>query len=171
MRLRKAQKEIVLQGIAEGLTTGEINKRAAKFKPRFKVSRSQVDFYRKTREIKLDEIKEAGETQALTHGLAIKDERVAVLQRLANRMIADLLPSELDDSLLWTKEAKTVANKKYSYLEFNKSEVDALRGVLDDIAAEVGERVRKNELTGKDGKPLATAFVNLYVPDNGRDKT
>ena len=171
MRLKKAQKELVLFCIGEGLTTDEINKRASKFKPRFKVSRSQVDFYRKTRDVKLDEIKEAGEVQALTKGLAIKDERVAVLQKLANRMITDLMPPELKDSLLWTTEAKTVANEKYDYLEFNKAEVDALRGVLDDIAAEVGARVRKSELTGKDGKDLPAALVTLYIPKNDRTET
>lgn len=155
MKLRKAQKEAVLQWVGEGLTTDEINARAAKFKPKFKVSRSQVDFYRKSRDTKLNEIKEAGEMDALTTGLALKDKRVEVLQKLADRMVTDLLPAELKDSLLWVQQAKTVANEKYTYLEFNKPEVDTLRGVLDDIAAEVGDRVKKTDVTSG-GEKIAT---------------
>ena len=47
MKLRKAQTDILLTWIGEGLDTAEINERAAKFKPRFKVSKQQVDYYRK----------------------------------------------------------------------------------------------------------------------------
>ena len=59
MRLKKAQREALLSWIAEGLQTDEINKRAAKFKPRFNVSTRLVTHYRKTRGVKLDAIQEA----------------------------------------------------------------------------------------------------------------
>lgn len=153
MKLRKAQKEAVLQWIAEGLETDEINKRAARFKPRFKVLRSQVDYYRKTRGLQLDEIQQTGETDALRTGLALKENRVAKLQRLADRMLADLL----EHDRWWLLQVKGIGHgenyERVEYYEFNKAEVDALRGVLDDIAAEVGERIRKTDLT-TGGKPL-----------------
>ena len=167
MRLKKDQKEAVLTWIAEGLETDEINKRAAKFKPRFQVLRSQVDWYRKTRGVKLEEIKAADETSALKTGLALKENRVDRLQQLANLLIADLF----ENKLLWTDEVKGIGGadnfERIDYKEFNKAEVDALRGVLDDIAAEVGQRIKKSDVT-TDGKPIQTA-VTIYIPKNNRD--
>jgi hypothetical protein len=140
MRLKKGQKEALLEWIAEGLESDEINKRAAKFKPRFNVSRRVVTYYRKSREVKLEEIKETGEASALTTGLATRAARVDRLQKLADLLIADLF----DGNLLWTNEVKGIGGadnfERIDYKEFNKAEVDALRGVLDDIASEVGER-------------------------------
>lgn len=140
MRLKKAQREQLIEWIAEGLDTGEINKRAAKFKPRFKVSTRLVTHYRKTRKIDVNALKAVGETNALTSGLAIKENRVAKLQALADKMLADLL---VDDKL-WLLQVKGIGGtenyERVEYYEFNKGEVDALRGVLDDIAKELWER-------------------------------
>ena len=161
MKLRKKQKEALLQWIAEGLETGDINERAAKFKPRFKVSRSQVDYYRQTRDVTLDEIQEAAELDALKSGLALKDERVAVLQRLANKIIGDLLPEEeTTKSKLWLDNKKAVGFEAYEYKTYNKAEVDSLREVLDDIASEVGQRVKKTDIT-TDGKPIGNNWKEL----------
>ena len=157
MKLNKAQKEIVLTWIAEGLETDEINKRAAKFKPRFQVSRSQVDWYRKTRGVKLDAIQEADEVSALTSGLALKENRVATLQKLANRLLVDLFGEEGGENKLWLTMVKGIGShdnyERVEYQEFNRSEIESLRGILDDIASEVGERVRRADLTSG-GKPL-----------------
>lgn len=158
IRLKKAQKEALLSWVAEGLKTDEINKRAAKFKPRFKVSGRVVTHYRKTRGVKLEEIKEADETSALKTGLALKENRVDRLQKLAELLIADLF----DEDLLWTDEVKGIGGadnfERIDYKEFNKSEVDALRGVLDDIAAEVGERIKKSDVTSG-GEPITPVTI------------
>jgi len=155
MRLKKAQKEAVLKWIAEGLESDEINKRAAKFKPHFKVLRSQVDWYRKTRVVKLEQIQEQGELDALHTGFAVKENRVKALQLLGDKMLAELTREA--DNRLWTTMVKGIgSNENYErveYEEFNKAEVDSFRGVLDDISAEVGQRVRKTDLTSG-GKPL-----------------
>lgn len=141
MRLLKAQKEAVITWVAEGLETDEINKRAAKFKPRFKVSKTQVAFYRSSRGAVLNEIKQEDEFDALKTGLAVRVKRVETLQKLADVMIAELMPGDSKtSSTLWTNNRKSVGMMAYDYKEFNKAEVDALRGVLDDIAHEVGER-------------------------------
>lgn len=164
MKLKKAQREAVLQWVAEGLETGEINKRAAKFKPRFSVSRSQVDWYRKTRGAKLTELQEEGEVSALASGFAIKDNRVAALQKLASRMLEELTRAE--DNRLWTKNVKGIGSlenwERYEYEEFNKAEIEQLRGVLDDISAEVGERIRRADVTSG-GKPLPRPGVDPKV--------
>jgi len=140
MRLKKKQKEAVIQWAAEGLESGEINKRAAKFKPPFSVSRAQVDYYRGSRKKKLQELRESGEHNALTAGLSVKANRVDTLQKLADKIISDLL----DDGKLWLTQVKGIGGQlnyeRIEYEEFNKAEVDALRGLLDDIASELGER-------------------------------
>jgi|SRR6185503_7909508 len=153
MTLNKSQKEAVLMWIAEGLETDEINKRAAKVKPPFTVSRRAVAHYRKTRGVKLEEIKEADETSALNKGLALKENRVDRLQQLADLLIGDLF----ENDLLWTDEVKGIGGadnfERIDYKEFNKAEVDALRGVLDDLASEVGERVKRSDVTSG-GEPI-----------------
>jgi len=164
IRLNKGQKEALLSWVAEGLKTDEINKRAAKFKPRFKVSARVVAYYRKSRDVKLEEIKAADETSALNTGLALKENRVARLQKLADLLIDDLF--ELD--LLWTDEVKGIGGadnfERIDYKEFNKAEVDALRGVLDDIAAEVGHRIKKSDVTS-DGNPIQLNIVYKDKPN------
>lgn len=145
MRLDKKQKEALITWVAAGLESDEINKRAAKFKPPFKVSRNTVKYYRQSRDIKLEEIKEADETSALKTGLSIKENRVATLQRLANRILEDILGNEEDPgSRLWLDQVKGIGSRdnyeRVEYQEFNRSEVESLRGLLDDIASELGER-------------------------------
>lgn len=155
MRLKKAQKEELLKLIAAGLESDEINARAAEFKSPFEVSRQQVDFYRKTRKVNIEEIAEQAEFAALQTGLAQKAERVRKLKDLAALLEADLF----DNDLLWTEEVKGVGSGTIAeivdYLEFNRSEVDAYRGLLDDIAKEVGDRVQRQDITSG-GKTLRT---------------
>lgn len=154
MRLTKAQREKVLEWIAEGLLSDEIKKRAAKQKPPFTVSRQQVDYFRKTRNVSLEEIKTEGEFTALTSGLSLKENRVALLHDLAEKLRADLF----DGNLLWLDQAKGLGSgenfERYDYREFNASEVAQLRGVLEDIADEVGGRTQKMEHSGPNGGPI-----------------
>lgn len=156
MKLNKAQKEALIAWIAEGLESDEINKRAAKFKPRFSVLRSQVTYYRNSRDHKLEELQESGEINALTSGLALKENRVATLQKLANRLLEDLF-GEGEENRLWLTMVKGIGShdnyERVEYQEFNRSEIEVLRGLLDDIASEVGERVKKTDVTSG-GKAL-----------------
>ena len=144
MRLRKKQKEALYAWIAEGLDTGEINERAAAFRPPFEVARQQVDFYRKRTQVDLEEIRRAANLDALTEGLARKEVRVSRLQQLAALMERDLF-----GGFLWTEQVKALGGGEFmqvvDYEEFNKAEVDAYRGVLDDIAKEMGDRKQKVE--------------------------
>lgn len=160
MKLTKKQRTQLLAWIAEGVDSGEINTRAKKFKPPFEVSRQQVDYFRKTRGVDIDQIKNEEEFDALKTGLALKENRVQLLQELADKMKSDLF----ENNLLWTDEVKGVGSadnfQLIDYKLFNSSEVQQLRGVLSDIADEVGGRVQRKEVTGKDGKPL--------IPDRPR---
>lgn len=145
MRLRKAQKEAILAWVAEGLQSDEINARAGAFDPPFSVDRQQVDYYRKSRSIDLQAIAKVDEKNALTSGYALKEVRVQKLSKLAALLEADLF-----GGFLWTEETKGVgsgdAAEVIDYDVFNASEVQQYRGVLDDIAKEVGGRTLKTDI-------------------------
>jgi hypothetical protein len=68
-------------------------------------------------------------------------------------MMGDLLGG----NKMWLMQVKGIGGplnyERVDYWEFNRSEVESLRGVLDDIASEMSERVRKTDLTSG-GKPL-----------------
>lgn len=155
MKLRKAQREFLLTLIAEGLEIGEINERAAKFRPRFKVTRQQVDHYRKTRGLALEEILEASEADALKSGLALRIERVKALKLLADKMLDELTS---DPKKWWLPQVKGIGQgdnfERVEHFEFNKGELDTFRAVLDDIAAEVGDRIKRVDAT-TNGKEIA----------------
>jgi hypothetical protein len=163
MRLRKAQKEKVLQWIAEGLNSTEINERASQEKPAFSIDRRRVDYYRKSRKIDMDAILSIDEKSALTTGLAIRENRVAALQRLAQLMGKDLF-----GGFLWTEETKGVgsgpAAEIIDYDEFNGAEVAQFRGVLEDIAKEMGGRATVAKLQNEDGSPLKVLVEYVETP-------
>ena len=136
-----------------GFRSDEINKRAAAWLPPFSVSRRQVTYYRKTRDIDVAKLEEIGEHDALNSGLALISERVKKLKELA-----ELLENDIFGDLLWTDNVKGVGSGPIAtivdYEEFNAAEVAAYRGVLDDIAKEMTHRVQRQEITGKDGNKI-----------------
>jgi len=144
MRLNKKQKEFLLSLVAEGLKSDEINARAAKFKPPFEVSRAQVDFYRDSRGVVLEEIKEASESEALRTGFAVKEFRVEALTNIAALIYADL---------------RTGINGG-KVLAFKESAIRQWRGLLDDIAKESGGRNYKN--LDEEDKPNEVKITVAY---------
>lgn len=151
MRLNKNQKELLLEWIAAGLKPAEINERAAKCGEPFKVRRQQVDYYRKQCAVDITELQAQAQFQALNTGLALKEERVQVLRDLADKLIADLN--------LATKQNKLWVQGRYGEM-FNRSEVDALRGLLDDIAKELGHRSIKTDVNINDDGEYRITFVS-----------
>jgi hypothetical protein len=148
MRLEKGQREKLLAWVAEGLDTSAINKRAAEHEPPFSVSRTQVDYYRKTRKVDLKALVQADEYDALNSGLALKMERVKRLM-----LLAALMEEDIFNGVLWTDNVKMIGagpfQERVEYEEFNSAEVQQYRGVLDDIAKETGGRVQKVESDNK----------------------
>lgn len=164
-RLRKDQKEALLAWVAEGLETDEINQRAAAFRPAFQVKRANVANYRRRRNADLEAIRKAGELDALTEGLARKDVRVGKLAQLAALLEADLF-----GGFLWTEQVKSIGSgvdqQVVDYEEFNASEVREYRGVLDDIAKEMGQRKQSIEHSGPGGGPIAIKEVRVNIPSH-----
>lgn len=150
----------MLEWIAEGLESDEINSRAGKFDPPFHVTRQNVDRYRKSRRVVIDELRKSFELRALNDGLANRSVRIEKLKSIAAKLEKDLLPDE--DDKIWTLEVKGVGSGPIAeiveYYEFNRSEIDAYRGILDDIARETGGRVQKTDLTS-DGKAIVVTLV------------
>jgi hypothetical protein len=146
MRLKKTQKELTLKWIAAGLRTDEINDKAAEHNEPFSVSRQQVDYYRKTRDSDLSAIKSVSEINALVEGYALKETRVYKLS-----VLAALLEKDLFGGFVWTDQVKGVGSGEIAeivdYEEFNSAEIVQYRGLLDDIAREVGGRIAKQDIT------------------------
>jgi hypothetical protein len=144
MRLKKKQREQLIAWTSEGLKTDEINERARGFAPPFEVSTQQVDWYRDRHHVKLKEIQASGEYDALTTGLALKEARIRRLQELA-----ELLEEDLFGDRLWLDRVKAAGFMRVDYEEFNATEVQQYRGLLDDIAKEVGHRKQSIEHSGQ----------------------
>lgn len=126
--------------MGEDVQSDEMNKRAAACKPPFFVTRQQVDWYRKHNGVRLNAIIAADQESALTTGYAVKETRVRKLNELAERIEQSVIDR------LWVPDVKGVGSGEAAQIVdfeyFNKAGVDAYRGVLDDIAAEVGGRVK-----------------------------
>ena len=166
MRLKTSQKQELMKYLAEGLTTPEINERAGQFNPPFSVSRQQLDYYRQSRKIKIKEIQQSGEFDALNTGLALKDERVRTLKRLVHTLIDEVIRES--DNRRWLNNSKMLGSGEYQirfdYEEFNKAEYDTIRELLDDIAQEVGDRIKGVDFTSG-GKEITIIPLGVKIDD------
>ena len=95
--------------------------------------------------------------EVLETGFGVAHERVRVLKELG-----EILIGELRDPLRrWVREPKWLGSRENGEMveieRFNAAEVEQFRGILDDIAKEIGGRKFKAELTGKDGGAIETA--------------
>jgi len=96
----------------------------------------------------------------LDYGLALDYERVNKLKRLSEFLEGQLFERGEDGEYhnVWLPDVKQIGSGAYAERvdieRFNSSLVSEYRNVLDDIAKEVGGRVKKQELTGKGGGPI-----------------
>jgi len=147
--LIEPQRLYLLELIAEGLTTLEINNLGASFDPPFEVSPQLVYQYRTQYAEPLRVLREEKQAEAFETGLGVAANRVKALMRLARMLEEDLEQKEK----LWLANKKMVGAETYEFHEFNKAEIETLRGIYDDIAKETGGRIqRKDILSG--GKPI-----------------
>ncbi len=104
------------------------------------------------------EARKTAERQAeLDYGLALDYERVQRLKRLAGFLEAQLFErgENGDYHNIWLPDVKQIGSGEFAERvdieRFNSALVSEYRSTLDDIAKEVGGRVRKQEVTGADG--------------------
>ncbi len=127
-RLEKAQKESLVRWITEGMGLGEINRRASEFEPPFQVSAYAIKYYRAKFGIDLHLLTQRDAQEAINTGLGNVAARKEVLE------IAEAaLREELFENGSLTVETR-------GGVRFNAPMFREWRGLIDDIAREVGGR-------------------------------
>jgi hypothetical protein len=126
----------LIKWAAEGLRLPEINELASKHVPPFKVEWEQLKYARSKSVAEFTRLREESENEALSEGLARKAIRIRRLAQLAAKLEDDLY----ENDRLWVTEPKQVGPHLVEVEKFNAAEVKEYRGLLDDIAREIGDR-------------------------------
>jgi hypothetical protein len=107
-------------------------------------------------------------------GYAAAHERVKLLNRLVEAIARDLrLTGQEDDTdpRFWLRDVKSVGSgddfERVEIERFNAAEVAELRAALADLASEKGDRVKRTELTGKDGGAIPVQYLEVVRPPDG----
>ncbi len=104
--------------------------------------------------------------RVLTTGFAQQHKRIEALNALAKKLLAQAA----NDERLWLPDVKSVGTgpnaKRVDLVQFNEGLIREIRGCFDDLAKEMGERVKKQELSVKD---LPKIYVNLDSSEDGID--
>lgn len=112
---------------------------------------------------------QARRREVLETGLALDYERVDALKGLARKLL-----DEVDAGRLWLPDVKAIGSgenaERVDIERFNGSLVEQLRGALDDLAKEKGERVKKLEHSGPGGVPVVFT-LRLSNDDGDGDST
>lgn len=95
----------------------------------------------------------AEQAKILLTGYALRHQRVIALNSLAEKLLEELK----DEDKLWLPDAKTVAGLPFDLRRFNAPLIQELRATLADLAAEMGERVKKKEIA------VTELPANLYL--------
>lgn len=88
--------------------------------------------------------------EILTSGFAMRFTRIAELNRLAELLQAELLTEDKR----WLPDAKWIGGdfgERVDIVRFNSAVVEQYRQTLEDIAVEMGERVRGMKISGSVG--------------------
>ncbi len=95
--------------------------------------------------------------EIMGEGYALGHERVRSLKALAEKLYAELT-AEGEDCRRWVRDVKQIGSGEFAERvnieRFNAAEVEQLRGLLDDIAKEKGERKQVQEISGPGGGPI-----------------
>jgi phage terminase large subunit len=184
-RLTTAQLVFLSSLLADGQTTNQVNAAAARFNPPFHISDERATYYRRKMKVKHQELINNATMLGWSEGLARKEERIAVLKRLAERLIQDLLHNDPDQEKVWLDNIKGLGSgpqfMTFSYKDFNHQEMIQLRGILEDIAKEQGQRSTKVDITtgpSREHAPIripaeciAPDFLSVYRDIRARGHT
>lgn len=96
----------------------------------------------------LEEMRNEKRRKEFDAGLALDYERIRKLKKLANLLEQDLTVR------LWLDDVKSIGSGEFAervdLIRFNSALVEQYRGVLDDLAKEVGGRKQKSEVLNID---------------------
>ena len=145
--LTKEQRVLLVGWAAEGLTLAEINERAAREDPPFKVEWNQLKHVRRQATKTYSEIKEEFERDALSEGLARRAVRIRQLEDLFDRHMGLIKArgEEMADEVAGGEFGLMVRDYKGKNADTPVYKYDAalireMRGLFDDIARELGDR-------------------------------
>lgn len=106
----------------------------------------------------------AEKERILTTRFALMHKRVEALNALASKLI--ILTG--DEDKVWLKEIKTIGTgkeaKRIETVEFNEGLFREIRGLLADIAAEMGERSKRDKL---DITLLPKTYIGIDEDEDG----
>ena len=126
MRLTDDQKLLIQEWVAAGKTNREIIRLAAEHDPPFEVKGANISKnFRKPVQEKVRQIREEKTEEAVRAGLEAKEERIRMLEKTAEYLF------------------KSIDKIPLMQLQTVPSYVNAMRGCLDDIAKELGQRNSK----------------------------
>lgn len=107
---------------------------------------------------------EAFKNRALTEGFADKRARLQLLNSLTFDLAEDMAAPATEDAPKGTyrKEVKIAANGEVvEYVVLDKAKYDTVRGLLDDMAKEMGDRKTSVELGGDAENPLVLGLIGV----------
>ncbi len=166
-KLTRKQRNALLEWAGEGLRLPEINERAAKCEPAFEVEYLQLKNARRRSGTKFTELRELLEAEAISEGLARKAVRVGRLIKLAEKIEEDFY----ENDKLWVVEPKQIGAEQVDVERFNAAEVREYRGLLDDIARELGDRRTKIDLRTIDVTKLSDEELEAIARAEGEGGT
>lgn len=139
MRLTNEQRLLIEEWVAAGKTNQQIIRLAAENDPPFVVKSANISkTFRRQPEKKEAVIHEERRTEAIQAGLAEKDARIRMLEQTAQYLF-DMIPRTASMQM--------------------PSVVNAMRGCLDDIAKELGQRSSKVDVNANVRVKDITAIV------------
>ena len=118
-----------------------------------------------TYDVQVDAEKTVRRERIISTGLALVEERLARLIRVADMLEGELFAQAANGSLpnLWVADVKQIGSgkntKRVDIVRYNGSIVDSYRNTLGDIAAEMGHRVRGVDITSK-GKQIGAKLTD-----------
>jgi hypothetical protein len=100
---------------------------------------------------------------------ALMHKRIEALNKLAEKLEGYMQ----DEQNIWLPDVKGIGTgptaERVDLVRFNDALISEYRATFADIAAEKGERVKKQELTGADGNPLGiggqVGFYPVQLPE------
>ena len=154
MRLTNDQKLLIQGWVAAGKSNREIIRLAAEHEPPFRINGANISkTFRKPVREKVERIREKKEEDVLRTGLAVKEERIRMLEETAQYLFSEI-----------KQIPPAKANLVPGY-------VTGMRGCLDDIAKELGQRSNKIDVNANVRVRDIVAIVeNVYGSDDGKGK-
>src|SRR5262249_9545195 len=168
MKLLPKQRAAALEWAAEGLRLAQINERAAEFDPPFELHYYQLKNFRARSKAQFSKMRAELEAEALADGLARRAVRIRRLSELAEKIEEDFYQRDR----LWVNEPKLLGAEVIDVEKFNAAEVKEYRGLLDDIARELGDRRTKIDMNTKiDVTKLSDEELEAIINATGESGT